>query len=91
MKQIGDVTVNNGKGLYDNEGLCNTLLTDLNSLQKLLIDNQFIAFSLRIGEMSQKILNLKKGIHDDAESKKQQIEELKRINDELLKAKDGDE
>lgn len=84
-----DFTVNDGKGLYDNEGLCKTLIADLNSLPKLLIDNQFIEFSRKIGEMGQKLLNLHKGIHADSESKKQQIEELKRINDELLKEKDG--
>lgn len=83
------MTVNDGKGLYDNEGLCKTLIADLNSLPKLLIDNQFIEFSRKIGEMGQKLLNLHKGIHADDESKKQQIEELKRINDELLKEKDG--
>ena len=83
------MTVNEGKGLFDNEGLCKALIADLNGLPKLLIDNQFIEFSRKIGEMAQKLLNLHKGIHDDNESKKQQIEELKRINDELLKEKDG--
>ena len=83
------MTVNDGKGLYDNEGMCKILIADLNSLPKLLIDNQFIEFSRKIGEMGQKLLNLHKGILADSESKKQQIEELKRINDELLKEKDG--
>ena len=88
------MTVNDGKGLYDNEGLCKTLIADLNSLPRLLIDNQFIEFSRKIGEMGQKLLNLHKGIREDRESMKEQIEELKRINDELLKQlkeKDGAE
>ena len=92
MKQIGDLTVNDGKGMYDNEGMCKLLLKDLNELPKLLIDNQFIEFGRKIGEMGHKILNLHKGIHSDMESKNQQIEELKMINDELLKQlneKDG--
>ena len=84
-----NIKVNDGKGLYDNEGLCKILIADLNSLPKLLIDNQFIEFSRKIGEMGQKLLNLHKGIHEENESKKAQIEELKRINDELLKEKDG--
>lgn len=86
------MTVNDGKGLYDNEGMCKLLLKDLNELPKLLIDNQFIEFGRKIGEMGQKILNLHKGIRADMESKNQQIEELKRANDELLKQlneKDG--
>ena len=84
MKQIGDLTVNDGKGLYDNAGLCDTLLADTNMLMRLLIDNQFIAFSEKIVSMSQKIVNLKKGITQDAESMKAKVEELKQINDDLL-------
>lgn len=88
------MTVNDGKGLYDNEGLCKTLIADLNCLMKLLIANQFIEFCVKISEMGQKLLNLHKGIREDRESMKEQIEELKRINDELLKQlneKDGAE
>lgn len=80
MKKIGDITVNDGKGLYDSEGLCDSLLMDLNRMQKLLIDNQFIAFCDLIAKMAQKINNLKKGIRSDIEDRDMQIEELNRLN-----------
>ena len=80
-----NIKVNDGKGLYDNAGVCDTLLVDLNMLLRLLIDNQFVAFSEKITSMSQRIVNLKKGIREDNESMKAKIEDLKRLNDQLLK------
>ena len=83
MKKIGDMTVNDGNGLYDNEGLCDSLLMDLNRTQKLLIDNQFIAFCDLIAKMGQKINNLKKGVRSDLDAKDEEIADLKRLNNEL--------
>ena len=83
MKNIGDITVNDGNGLMDNEGLCDSLLMDINRMQKLLIDNQFIAFCDLIAKMGQKISNLKKGIRADLEAKDEQIRDLQRLNNEL--------
>ena len=74
--------VNDGGGLYDNLGLCDTLLEDLNELPKDLMNGQNIRFCLRISQMAQKIVNLKKGIKTDTDSLKEQIRELTR--------KDGD-
>ena len=83
MKKIGDITVNDGNGLMDNEGLCDSLMMDINRIQKLLIDNQFIAFCDLIAKMGQKINNLKKGIRADLEAKDEQITDLRRLNNEL--------
>lgn len=83
MKKIGDITVNDGKGLYDSEGLCDSLLMDLNRMQKLLIDNQFIAFCDLIAKMGQKLANLKKGISADIADRDEQIRDLQRLNNEL--------
>ena len=77
--------VNDGKGLYDNAGVCDTLLVDLNMLQRLLIDNQFVAFSEKIASMSQRIVNLKNGILEDGESMKAKVEDLKLMIDQLQK------
>lgn len=87
-KKIGDVTVNDGKGLFDNEGLCETLIADLNNLQKLLFSGQFIQFSATITGMAQKLINLKNGIKTEKDSLQNNIEELKRMNDILIK-RDG--
>ena len=83
MKKIGDITVNDGNGLMDNEGLCDSLMMDLNRLPKLLIDNQFIAFGNLLAQMGQKIANLKKGIRADITDRDEQIRDLQRMNNEL--------
>ena len=84
MKKIGDLNVNDGKGLFDNEGLCDSLVNDLNNLPKQIMNGQFIQFCVNITGMAQKLVNLKKGIHEDMESMKRNVEELKRENNELL-------
>lgn len=89
-----NIKVNDGKGLYDNEGLCDLLKQDLNNMIKLAMSGQFVAACGLITGMSVKLTNLKQGIKNDSDSKKEQIEELKRANDELLKQlneKDGAE
>lgn len=87
-KKIGDLTVNDGKGLFDNDGLCDSLLLDLNSLTKMLMTGQYIQFCATITSMGQKLVNLKKGIQADMDSMKEKVEDLKRLNDLLIK-KDG--
>ena len=81
------MTVNDGKGLFDNSGLCDSLINDLNSLPKLLIDNQFILFSSVVSQMGQKLLNLKTAIGKETESKNRTIEHLK----SMLKANGTEE
>ena len=84
MKNIGDLTVNDGKGLMDNEGMCDSLVFDVNSLVKLLMNGQFVQFCAKVAEIAVKLGNLKKGIKADLESKDKIIEELKQINDSLV-------
>ena len=86
MKKVGDLTVNDGKGLMDNEGLCDSLLVDLNRIPKALMDGQNIQFCAIIQSMAQRLTKLKSGIKADLESKDKIIEELKRLNDELIQA-----
>ena len=83
--------LNDGKGLYDNAGLCDTILTDLNGCLKLLIEGKFIQFCGVVSSIAVRVVNLKKGIENDRASLLENIEELKRTNSELLKElnKDG--
>ena len=81
--------VNDGKGLYDNEGLCDTLIADLNNLPKLLMTGQYIQYCATITGMAQRLVNLKEGIRKDMDSMKEKVEDLKRINDRLITEKDG--
>ena len=89
MKKIGDVTVNDGKGLFDNEGLCDSLIGDLNNLPKLLMSGQNIQFCAVVAGMAQKLVNLKKGIKADLDSMKEKVDELKRMNDSLVEQMTG--
>ena len=89
MKKIGDVTVNDGKGLYDNSGLCDTLVNDLNGLLKSIASGQYIQACAIVCGMTQKLKNLKEGIDGEMASKNQIIEELKKINNELVEQQTG--
>ena len=89
MKKIGDVTVNDGNGLFDNEGLCDTLIRDLNSLPKMLISGQYIQACAMIVSMAQRLVNLKDGIKKDMQSLKDRIEELKHMNNDLIEQVTG--
>ena len=84
--------MNDGKGLYDNAGLIDTIVSDFNALPKLIIDNQFIKAAAVYASIGQRLANLKKGIQADTDGLKQNIEELKQANNELiaqLETKDG--
>ena len=81
--QTEKIPVNDGHGLYDNEGLIDTLLVDCNDLPKALIDSQFVKFGLILAQMVRKLSNLKDGIRKDMESKDRIIRELREINDGL--------
>lgn len=89
MRKIGDLTVNDGNGLYDNSGLCDSLKVDLNNLLKSIASGQFIQMSGIVVQMSQKLENLKKGIAADLASKDEIIEDLKRMNNALVEEKTG--
>lgn len=83
--------MNDGKGLYDNAGLCDTILSDLNNCVKLLFDGKFIQFCAVVSSIAARVVNLKKGIENDRKSLLENVEELKRANSELQKElnKDG--
>lgn len=81
--------VNDGRGFYDNVGLCDTLQNDLNNLLKEAISGQLIKCSAIVVSMSQKLTNLKKGIAEDLKDKDRIIEELKEMNNSLIEEKTG--
>lgn len=77
MKKVANVEINNGGGLYDNEGLIDTLISDCNSAVKACVSGQYIAFCNTMVQMVQKLANLKNGIQRDLQSRDQTIEDLK--------------
>ena len=64
-------------GIYTNEELADTLISDLNSLVKNVVGGQYIQACIIVTGMSQKMLNLKEGIRNDLDSKNKIIESLK--------------
>ena len=78
------------KGLYDNLGLIDTLLEDLNELVKDLVDGQNIRFCSRVYNMGQKLVNLKEGVKNDTESLMKQVEDLRRFVDDINAAEKGE-
>ena len=74
---MGNINVNDGKGLMDNEGLCDSLLNDLNIVIKSMACGQYVNMCIFVTQMAQKITNLKKGIASDIANKNHVIEELK--------------
>ena len=93
------IPVNDGGGLYDNAGLCQTLLQDLNNAVKSAMTGQYLQFCAIVTGATQKIINLEKGITADIASKNKIIEELKEQNNRLVeqftglpveKTKDGE-
>jgi hypothetical protein len=65
------------KGIYTNEELVDTLISDLNSLLKNAAGGQYIQACVIVTGMSQKMINLKSGIKNDLDNKNRIIEELK--------------
>lgn len=82
MKKIENVKINNGGGLYDNDGLIDTLISDCNNAVKACISGQYIAFCNTMVQMVQKLANLKIGVANDLKNKDENIAELeKRLSD----------
>ncbi|MBP5475485.1 MAG: hypothetical protein J6X83_04445, partial [Methanomicrobium sp.] len=63
-----NIKVNDGKGLFDNEGLCDTIKQDLNSLIKLAMNGQYILACSLVASIAVRLENLKKGIKSDSDS-----------------------
>lgn len=77
MRNVTELEVNNGRGLYDSEGLIDTLISDCNNAVRACVGGQYIAFCNTMVQMVQKLARLKTGIKNDFTSKDQYIEQLK--------------
>ena len=64
-------------GLYTNTELIDTMIVDLNTLPKHLMDGQYVAFCGLISSLAQRLVNLKDGIKNDLDNRNQMIETLK--------------
>lgn len=62
---MDDITVNDGKGLFDYEGLIDTLIVDCNNLPKTLFSGQCVQFCKTIVQMVSKLVALKEGLNNE--------------------------
>ena len=65
------------KDIMTNPELIDSLIIDLNSLPKHLIDGQFVGFCATISRMGQKLVNLRKTVDNDLKNRNEIIETLK--------------
>ena len=78
----GGITVNDGKGFFDSQGLLDTLIIDCNELPKVLMTGSYVGFCAKIVDMVQKLSCLKDGIKKDMDSLREQVDELSAISEE---------
>ena len=83
------VNVNDGKGLYDNIGLIETLIVDCERVMKALVSGEYMRFSALMVGMVQKLNNLRDGVKSDTESLQKQVKELQRLLDDINAAERG--
>lgn len=65
------------KDILTNTELIDSLIGDLNSLPKKMIDGQFIQFCGTVYRMGQKLINLRNTIDNDIKNRNKTIETLK--------------
>lgn len=77
------IPVNDGGGLFDSIGLIDTMTIDCNEILKAIASGQYVRFAALIVGMVQKLGSLRNGVKNDMESLQKQIEEYKRLIDEI--------
>lgn len=77
------ISLNDGKGLFDSQGLIDTLIVDCNNLLKHLLGGQYIQFCNTIIGMVQKLGQLRDGVAADMAAKDKAIREMQDLNDKL--------
>lgn len=78
MKKVTELEVNNGRGLYDSDGLIDTLISDCNNAVKSCVGGQYIAFCNIMVQMVQKLAKLKIGIRNDIQNRENNIRFLEK-------------
>lgn len=89
MADFNGKPINDGSGLWDNEGICDKAILLCNDAIKNLVGGEYINFCNEIYQVARILQNLKKGIRNDRESLEHKIEELKRMNDSMCEQLTG--
>lgn len=89
VRDVANVTVNDGKGLFDADGLMDTIIMDCNDAVKHCVTGQYIAFCGVMTNIVQKVAVLKEGYKAEMAGKDETILELRKANDELIEKVTG--
>lgn len=88
-RSIDGVTVNDGKGLLDNDGLMQTIIVDCNDAVKGVVAGNYISFCDKMVQVVQKVALLRKNWEQEMSAKDKQINDLTVRNHELLEGITG--
>ena len=88
-RSIDGVTVNDGKGLLDNDGLMQTIIVDCNDAVKGALSGNYISFCDKMVQIVQKVSLLRKNWKQEMNAKEKQIADLMTRNHELLEGITG--
>ena len=88
-RSIDGVTVNDGKGLLDNDGLMQTIIVDCNDAVKGALSGNYISFCDKMVQVVQKVSLLRKNWEQEINAKEKQIADLMDRNHELLEGITG--
>ena len=75
--------VNDGGGLFDSNGLIDTLIVDCSNLPKDLFSGMTLQFCNRLVQMTQKLTALREGIQKEKADLQEQIADKQNLIDEL--------
>lgn len=88
-KRIGELTVNNGGGLLDSDGMIDAIKTRLNRAISSAMDRQYLCFCEDINNIVQMLMALRDGIRKERQGLKEQIKDLEQRNIELAEQLTG--
>ena len=81
--------INDGKGLWDNEGICDKAIIICNDALKQLFSGEYLNFCNNIHQVATILVNLKAGIKEERKSYEERIEDLKAANNRLVEQVTG--
>ena len=86
---MDNTKINDGNGIWDNEGVCDVGVNLCNDALKDIITGQYLLFTDKIGQIAQIFINLKQGIASDKAAMRKKVDELKTMNDSLVEQLTG--
>ena len=81
--------INDGKGLWDNVGVCDKAILLCNDALKQLFSGEYLNFSNNMFQVAKILSNLKEGIKEERKSYEERIEDLKSANNRLVEQLTG--